>query len=92
MPMFRKKPVEIEARQVPDPEHSPEDHKQLWEIALWCGGEVVDDAVDGRCILINTLEGQMKAVSGAYVIKGVKGEFYPCAADIFAQTYDLVEA
>ena len=53
--------------------------------------ECVNDAVDGPCILINTLEGQMKAAPGDWIIKGVKGEFYPCKPDIFAATYDAVE-
>lgn len=92
MPIYRKKPVEIEAREVPDPHNSPEDHKAMWELAQWCGGEVINCAVDGRVIMINTLEGQMKALPGAFVIKGVEGEFYPCAARIFHETYELVEA
>ena len=68
MPLYRKKPIQIEAREVPDPHESPEAHRELWELAVWCGGEVINDAVDGRCILINTLEGQMKALPGAFVI------------------------
>ena len=42
-------------------------------------------------ILIDTLEGQMKALRGDWIIKGVKGEFYPCKPDIFAATYEPVE-
>lgn len=41
-------------------------------------------------IPIETLEGTMKASAGDYIIKGVKGEFYPCKPDIFEQTYDCV--
>lgn len=40
---------------------------------------------------INTLEGKMKANIGDMIIKGVKGEVYPCKYDIFMQTYDKVE-
>lgn len=36
---------------------------------------------------ITTLEGEMKASVGDYIIKGVKGEFYPCKPDIFKSTY-----
>ena len=43
-----------------------------------------------ECV-INTLEGAMTAGYGDYIIKGVKGEFYPCKADIFEQTYEKVE-
>ena len=41
-------------------------------------------------LFIETLEGNMLASVGDYVIKGVSGEFYPCKPDIFAATYDLV--
>ena len=39
-------------------------------------------------IEIETLEGIMKASFGDYIIKGVKGEFYPCKPDIFQATYE----
>ena len=41
-------------------------------------------------IEIETLEGIMKASFGDYIIKGVKGEFYPCKPDIFQATYEEV--
>lgn len=40
---------------------------------------------------INTLEGSVTVNVGEYIICGVKGEFYPCKADIFAKTYESVE-
>lgn len=42
-------------------------------------------------LTINTLEGDMQANVGDYIIKGVNGEFYPCKPDIFEKTYDKVE-
>lgn len=42
-------------------------------------------------ISIPTLEGEMIAKHGDYIIKGVNGEFYPCKPDIFAKTYEEVE-
>lgn len=42
-------------------------------------------------IVIHTLEGNMKAAIGDYIIKGVNGEFYPCKPDIFEKTYELAE-
>ncbi len=42
-------------------------------------------------VTIHTLEGDMKADIGDYIITGVKGEQYPCKPDIFEQTYELVE-
>lgn len=42
-------------------------------------------------LTIDTLEGNIIAKRGDYIIKGVKGEFYPCKPDIFEMTYDEVE-
>ena len=81
MPNFRKKPVVIEARLLEV--NSPNQQ----EIINWCGGR---KGLDGS-VFIDTLEGRMCAVSGDWVIKGVKGEFYPCKPDIFEQTYELVD-
>ena len=41
-------------------------------------------------LVIHTLEGDMYAKHGDYIIKGVRGEFYPCAQDIFEETYEEV--
>jgi murein L,D-transpeptidase YafK len=38
-------------------------------------------------IYVKTLEGDMQAPIGAYILRGIKGEFYPCAQDIFEETY-----
>jgi len=38
--------------------------------------------------VIETIEGDMKAMSGDWIIKGLKGELYPCKSDIFAMTYE----
>ena len=42
-------------------------------------------------LIIKTLEGNMIASFGDYIIRGVAGEFYPCKPDIFESTYDKVE-
>ena len=42
-------------------------------------------------LIIRTLEGDMRARYGVYIIKGIRGEFYPCAAAIFNRTYSLFE-
>lgn len=42
-------------------------------------------------IEIETLEGLMKVSFGDYIIKGIKGEFYPCKPDIFQATYEEVK-
>ena len=45
-----------------------------------------------RVLVIETLEGDMRAEPGDWIIRGVKGEFYPCKPDIFAATYEAVDA
>jgi len=44
---------------------------------------------DEQVILIHILEKDMRANIGDYIIKGVKGEFYPCKPDIFKETYNI---
>jgi hypothetical protein len=41
--------------------------------------------------IIKTLEGDMQATKGDYIITGVKGECYPCKPDIFDLTYKIIE-
>lgn len=45
---------------------------------------------DGDFLMIGTLEGEMCASPGDWIIRGVKGEIYPCKPEIFAQTYEAV--
>lgn len=84
---FRKKPVIIEAYPLPE-------EGELAEPFMEWAREVDfqnfhSDADEG--IIIQTLEGDMRADPGDYVIKGVKGEFYACKPDIFRLTYEAVE-
>lgn len=44
-----------------------------------------------RCLIVLTLEGEMTASNGDWIIRGVQGEFYPCKPDIFEVTYERVE-
>lgn len=44
----------------------------------------------GNSLVISTLEGEMTASPGDYIIKGIKGEVYPCKPDIFEQTYEVL--
>lgn len=52
-------------------------------------GHILDTAQP--FLVVKTLEGLMRANRGDYIIKGIKGEFYPCKPDIFASTYDKKE-
>ena len=49
--------------------------------------EEYEDLVEKEGLKIYTLEGKMSASVGDYIIKGVRGEFYPCRKDIFEETY-----
>ena len=86
---FRKKPVVIEAVR-----WSGENLREVIAFTglhpsaskwTWAEYESVV-ACDG--LKIFTIEGPLMASKGDWIIKGVKGEFYPCKADIFAATYD----
>jgi hypothetical protein len=49
-----------------------------------------EDGIMDR-LVIKTLEGEMTASVGDYIIRGVNGEFYPCKPDIFSKTYEEVQ-
>lgn len=80
---FKKKPIVIEAVE--------------WK------GEIEDMTIrefirdshtftnERKSLIINTLEGEMEALVGDFIIKGVKGEIYPCKPDIFWQTYEEIK-
>jgi hypothetical protein len=80
---FTKRPVEIEAVQI----RSGGDIQRAINWIKHHGG---DAAGTDTYILITTLEGVMEGPLGCWIIRGVKGEFYPCDAEIFAATYDEV--
>lgn len=101
MPKFRKKPVEIEAIQwtgLPDFAEILDGSIRKIESARM---ENFDDWIVanqgnrkcryvGNTVVIPTLEGEMTASPGDWIIKGVDGELYPCKPGIFARTYDRV--
>ncbi len=80
---YRKKPVVIEAIQ-----YGPYSAPTL-ELALFLDGAGAYATENG--IMIPTLEGDHLAQVGDWIIKGVKGEFYPCRDDIFRMTYEAVD-
>lgn len=88
---FRKKPVVIEAFQWWPGLFFPPGFGRLHELAMMEGPEGEVTSVDDRNLWITTLEGEIKARPGDWIIKGIKGEFYPCKPDIFALTYDLFD-
>jgi len=85
MARFRKKPIVVEAMQV-----TGENRR---EILRFVYPTISEDAIKAAEILrlpviIETLEGDMRAAPGDYIIKGVRGEFYPCKPDIFEASYE----
>jgi hypothetical protein len=89
---YRKKPVVIEAVQW--------DGTNMSEILMFAGEKAHVDYLDtawevGKgpvyaLLSVQTLEGGLTASIGDYIIKGVKGEFYPCKPDVFEATYEEV--
>lgn len=87
MAFYRKKPVVIEAWQFTD-----ENKDRLYNDLSRLHGGVYPTWNDGvPAMRIPTLEGEMTARIGDFIIKGVNGELYPCKPDIFEKTYERVE-
>lgn len=82
---YRKKPVVIEAYQLVDNGEETTAVPQ-WFMQEITNGRILPTAEGG--LDIHTLEGVMNAAPGDYIIRGVKGEIYPCKPDIFELTYD----
>ena len=81
---YIKKPVVITAFQI-----ETEEQKGFIIPFLGNKGRLVRDLMSGKNILyIQTLEGDMRAEVGDYIIKGIKGEYYPCKPDIFEMSYN----
>ena len=85
--LYRKVPVVVEAMQFT--------RATFDAVVAFTGGKAHNLTIERRpggvCFcLISTLEGQVKAGEGDYIIKGVAGEFYPCKPDIFERTYTEV--
>ena len=78
MNKWRKKPIIIEAIQF---------NGNFEEVENFVGG---DAELRKGVLYIATLEGPLKASINDYIIKGIKGEFYPCNPEIFKMTYEKV--
>lgn len=90
---YRKKPVVIDAIQYKDGNFEPV--LRLFPEAFDWEAKMIktDGTGEGSRFEINipTLEGVIIASDGDYIIKGVKGEFYPCKEEIFKLTYEKAE-
>ena len=90
---YKTRPVEIEAIQWTG--HNLEEIKQFVGESLEY--DILDTAWEvgkGRphiYMKIRTLEGDMYVSMGDYIIKGLRGEFYPCKPDVFEKKYEVIE-
>ncbi|WP_050607254.1 hypothetical protein [Clostridium niameyense] len=78
---YRKKPVEVEAFKY-----------KIDKVPKWFKNQIDRLIIENeRNCIIKTLDGDMAANYGDYIIKGVNGEFYPRKPDIFEKTYEKVQ-
>ncbi len=94
MAKYRKKPVTIEAYQY---------EGDFISSGNWTAPDWVNEAYNNGILVykevgdtppelyVKTIEGDMKCNYKDYIIKGVKGELYPCKPDIFEETYEQVD-
>lgn len=85
---YTKRPVTVKAMQLVA-------YGDFTRAARWInengGSAVFSPSEEDDYLIISTLEGNMEAHTGWWVIRGVKGEFYPCDAEIFSLSYEAVE-
>lgn len=80
MARYKTKPCEIEAIEWTG--------NNIIELLDWGQGKILwNDADD---LYIDTLEGRLKANVGDFIIKGLRGEFYPCKPDVFHKKYEAI--
>ena len=82
---YKTKPVEIEAEQYTI------NSSKLMEGVCYSNHNKEDASLEILPAHIHTLEGVMTVSDGDYVIKGLKGEFYPCKPDIFEMKYEPLQ-
>ena len=97
---YRKKPVVIEAFQMTKERRARNDEWPNWMHEAWnkdwreLGAVYPSDYPNSNgndMLVIRTLEGQMLVMWDDYIIRGVRGELYPCKPHIFEETYEPVQ-
>lgn len=79
---YKTKPCEIEAVQ-----WTGQNIKEIMQFTTDKDNIHIKDSE----LLVSTLEGDMKASVGDYIIKGLRGEYYPCKPDVFCKKYEPCE-
>jgi hypothetical protein len=89
--LFRKRSVVIEAMQLG---RTKESTNQIlaWIGAYGAAAKRMHRTKPELGLVISTLEGEMQALPGDWIIRGVASEFYPCKPEIFDATYEPAEA
>ena len=82
---YRKRPVVIEAVQ-----WTGDNIDELFKLEDFKLNYTLVNGNFDKVLGVYSLEGIMWASVGDYIIKGIKGEFYPCKPDIFKETYEEV--
>ena len=80
---YRRKPVVIDAIQ-----WTGDNYPEVFEFAQ---GNAYPTRPHSDTLFVTTLEGDVEAEKGCYIIRGVNGEYYPCQEGIFNKTYEPVE-
>lgn len=93
MAKIRKKPIVVEAMQIPALPLSADGFVEWGRLGSWLGTEGKWRLVSGvgGDIEIDTLEGKMTAKPGDWIIRGVDGELYPIKHSILVKSYDILE-
>jgi hypothetical protein len=89
MAKFRSKVVEIEATCYVG---TPEDNRRIidWTRGSETPAHMGDMEGDHQTLYISTLEGDMRASPGDWIIRGLRGEHYPCNPDVFVAKYEPI--
>lgn len=82
MTQYIKKPIPVEAY------HLRREDEPEWYITA-VKQRVIKETDEG--VYVSTLEGTEYGTNGCYIVKGVRGELYPCDESIFEETYDKVK-
>jgi hypothetical protein len=91
MRLYTKKPVTVEAKKFDGSYDSGVDIVRWIKANSWLQVQLkVDHDNEVFYVVIPTLEGDMRANEGDYIIRGIKGEFYPCKPDVFEASYEPV--
>ena len=88
---YRKKPVIIDAIQFDGTLNGYEEIRRIFKDLKTMSRSYHEERNEVTSWSIQTLEGSHQVSKGDYIIKGIKGEFYPCKPDIFELTYEPVK-